>query len=80
MPTPPASAIATAPRRRSIPEIGWAAPARSASPKKFSDWASYLKTLTILSSKSLALAEEGFGDEEAEDRDLIESYTPRFRR
>jgi hypothetical protein len=41
---------------------------------------SYGKTLTVLSSRSLALGEEGYDDEEREEQDLIESYTPRFRR
>jgi hypothetical protein len=39
----------------------------------------YGKTLTVLSSKSLALEADGFDDEAQEERDLIESYTPRFR-
>jgi hypothetical protein len=41
---------------------------------------SYGKTLSVLSSPSLALAEEGYDDDEQEERDLIEKYTPRFRR
>ena len=40
----------------------------------------YGKTLTVLSSRSLALADEGYEDEEREEADLIEGYTPRFRR
>lgn len=40
----------------------------------------YGKTLTVLSSKSFALADEGYEDEAQEERDLIESYTPRFRK
>jgi len=40
----------------------------------------YGKTLTVLSSRSLALVEEGYDDEGQEERDLVESYTPKFRR
>jgi hypothetical protein len=40
----------------------------------------YGKTLTVLSSRSLALVDEGYEDDEQEERDLVESYTPRFRR
>ncbi len=39
----------------------------------------YGKTLTVLSSRSLALVDEGYEDDAEEERNLIESYTPRFR-
>jgi hypothetical protein len=40
----------------------------------------YGKTLTVLSWRSLALVDEGDEDDAEEERNLIKSYTPHFRR
>lgn len=41
---------------------------------------SYGKTLTVLSSSSLGAVDDGHDEDEEQERDLIEKYTPRFRR